>query len=118
MSDNRKVSSSLTLLKPKEHIDSEKLTFLRNQRQIRRLTSQQILTERIFEIITITSIVCTTLLGIGALSCWALEVINAEVVPAMESQPDWHKYKHICFGWMLISLGSFCGSVTFNQKAS
>jgi hypothetical protein len=118
MSDNKKVSSSLTLLEPSQHIDLEKLAFFRSHRQIRRLTRQQVLTERIFEIITITSIVCTTLFGIGALSCWALEVINAEVVPAMESQPDWHKYKHICFGWMLISLGSFCGSVTFNQKAS
>ncbi|WP_341531874.1 hypothetical protein WKK05_38365 (plasmid) [Nostoc sp. UHCC 0302] len=118
MSDNKKVSSSLTLLEPSQHIDLEKLAFFRSHRQIRRLTSQQVLTERIFEIITITSIVCSSLFGISTLSCWALEIMSAEVVPTIENQPDWHKNKHICFGWMLIALGSFCGSATFNQKAS
>jgi hypothetical protein len=46
MSDNKKVSSSLTLLEASQHIDLEKLAFFRSHRQIRRLTRQQILTER------------------------------------------------------------------------
>jgi hypothetical protein len=98
--------------------EKEKLvSLIQNRRAVKRLIRRQSFAERLFKTIMISSILSATFLGIGALGCWGLELIEANTKPIVLSQEQqWRERKHICLGWMLFGLASFFGSASLGKK--
>jgi hypothetical protein len=100
-----------------ERVKTDKLALLRNRRQQKPVVINPPLTVRILNTITIASIASSCLFGIGTLSCWGLEIIEANTKPiTLSKQYEWQVRKHICLGWMLVGFSSFVASVSFGEK--
>ncbi|MDZ7956262.1 MAG: hypothetical protein RMY16_02040 [Nostoc sp. DedQUE12b] len=103
-----------------EHIkpvDRDKLVLLRNRRQLKPLVRNPDFTVRILNTITIASIASSGLFGIGTLSCWGLEMIEANTKPVtLSKQYEWQIRKHVCLGWMLVGFSSFVASASLGEK--
>ncbi|MBD2534116.1 hypothetical protein H6G97_33105 [Nostoc flagelliforme FACHB-838] len=100
-----------------ERVNTEKLALLRNRRQQKPVVINPRLTVRILDTITIASIASSCLFGIGTLSCWGLEIIEANTKPiTLSKQYEWQVRKHICLGWMFVGFSSFVASASFGEK--
>ncbi|MDZ8054723.1 MAG: hypothetical protein RMX68_007320 [Aulosira sp. ZfuVER01] len=117
MANNRQIAyhpSQQGYIKP---IDKTALAMIQNRRAVKRLNAQQTIGDRILQAITISSILITSLFGIGALGFWGLEIIDANTKSAIvNNQQDWQTRKHICLGWMFVGLSSFLGSASLGGK--
>jgi hypothetical protein len=97
--------------------DKTKLAILQNRRAVKRFIRQQTVGDRIFQTITIASVLMTTVFGIGALGCWGREMIDTHTKSVVLSQQRvWQTRKQICLGWMLVGLSSFLGSTSLAKK--
>ncbi|MBW4612728.1 MAG: hypothetical protein KME21_05510 [Desmonostoc vinosum HA7617-LM4] len=100
------------------HVDIDELATIRNRRALKRLVIQQSLSDRILKTIAIASFVSTSVLGIGALGCWGLEIFEANTQSVVDTKHyEWQTRKHMCLGWTLFTLSSFLGSVSLGKKS-
>ncbi|MBW4457679.1 MAG: hypothetical protein KME55_36375 [Nostoc indistinguendum CM1-VF10] len=78
-------------------------------RRTRKRFSPRILIDRTIETTAIASLLLTGFLGVGAIGCWGLEIIetntNLNIIIS-----GWEQQKNICLGAMLVSFSAFLGS--------
>ncbi|MCC5637519.1 hypothetical protein LC593_17050 [Nostoc sp. CHAB 5844] len=99
-----------------EQAKTSELTKLNHQHQ--RFRTQLNFNNRIFELIASLSILSASLLGIGTLGFWVLELVDSNPIALIDNQYDWRTKKHICMGWMLASFCSFIGSASCGYKTN
>ncbi|MBW4429038.1 MAG: hypothetical protein KME50_32670 [Nostoc desertorum CM1-VF14] len=117
MTNNQQIAYPLIGQEHIERVDTDKLTLLRNRRQQKPLVINPRLTVRILNTITIASIASSCLFGIGTLSCWGLEIIEANTKAiTLSKQYEWQVRKRICLGWMLVRFSSFVASASFGEE--
>ncbi|MBD2245261.1 hypothetical protein [Nostoc sp. FACHB-888] len=117
MANNQQIAYPLIEQEHIERVDTEKLALLPNRRQQKPLVINPRFPVRILNTITIASIASSCLFGIGTLSCWGLEIIEANTKPiTLSQQYEWQIRKHICLGWMLVGFSSFVASASFGEK--
>ncbi|MBN3905619.1 MAG: hypothetical protein HWQ35_03270 [Nostoc sp. NMS1] len=77
------------------------------RRRTRRRFNPKIFIDRTIETTAIASLFLTGFLGIGAMACWGLEIIetnNSNIIISV-----WQQQKSICLGVMLVSFSAFLG---------
>jgi len=97
-------------------LNKDELSMIRNRRAVRRLRMEQNFAYWIFRTVTISSIVGAVLFGIGAITCWKLEM-NSQPIPTINNRQDWQTKKHVCLGWMLFAISSFLASASLAKKS-
>ncbi|MFK0731526.1 MAG: hypothetical protein ACIWVG_10250 [Gloeotrichia echinulata HAB0833] len=86
-------------------------------RRTRKRFNTQIFIDRIIEITAIVSLLLTGFLGVGAMGCWGLEVIELNTNSDAINQ-YWQHQKNICLGGMLVSFSAFLGSSLIGASLS
>ncbi|MEH2418403.1 hypothetical protein [Nostoc sp.] len=118
MTNNQQIAYPLMI--QQEHLKrlgTDELALLRNRRQQKPVVRNPSFTVRILNTIAIASIASSCLFGIGTLSCWGLEIIEANLSSVtLSKQHEWQIRKHICLGWMLVGFSSFVASASFGEK--
>ncbi|MBG1268966.1 hypothetical protein [Nostoc sp. WHI] len=78
-------------------------------RRTRKRFNSKVFNDRTIERTAIASLLLTGFLGVGAMGCWGLEVIefnaNSNTITNY-----WERQKNICLGAMLLSCSVFLGS--------
>ncbi|MBD2730614.1 hypothetical protein H6G96_30935 [Nostoc sp. FACHB-892] len=79
------------------------------RRRTRRRFNPRIFIDRTIETTAIASLLLTGFLGVGAMGCWGMEIIdinaNSNIIIS-----GWQQQKSICLGGMLVSFSAFLGS--------
>ncbi|QLE53827.1 hypothetical protein FD724_38960 (plasmid) [Nostoc sp. C057] len=78
------------------------------RRRTKRRFNPRIFFDRIIETTAIISLLLTGFLGVGAIACWGLEIIEHNNPNIIFS--GWEQQKNICLGAMLVSFFVFLGS--------
>jgi len=78
-------------------------------RRTRKRFKMRIFIDRTIETVAIASLLLSGFLGVGAMGCWGLEVIEANANPNAITQ-YWERQKNICLGAMLVTFSAFLGS--------
>jgi hypothetical protein len=111
--DQETLKHELTQPESFEGIERVETSVSSNRRNRRRFRTRTI-SDRILETIAISSILSAGFLGIGALGCWGLEIIDANTNPARStilSGQNWQQKKNVLTGGMLVGVSGFLGSV-------
>lgn len=117
MTNNQQIVYPLIQKEYIKPVDTDELAQLRNRRQMKLRARQQAFTVQIVNTIAVASIASTCLFGIGTLSCWGLEIIEANTKSVtLSKQYEWQIRKHICLGWMLVGFFSFVASASLGEK--
>ncbi|MBD2683604.1 MULTISPECIES: hypothetical protein [Nostoc] len=117
MTNNQQIAYPLIQQEHIKRLGTDELTLLRTRRQPKPLVRNPNFSDRILNTIGIASIASSCLFGIGTLSCWGLEIIEANTKSVSQSkQYEWQIQKHICLGWTLIGFSSFVASASFAEK--
>ena len=117
MINNQQVAYPLIQQEHIKRLDTDKLALLRTRHQQKRLVRNPSFSVRILNTIAVASLASSCLFGIGTLSCWGLEIIEANTKSVSQSkQYEWQIRKHICLGWMLVGFSSFVASASFGEK--
>jgi hypothetical protein len=66
--------------------------------------------DRTLEIMITSSLIVTSFLGVSALGCWGLEIIETNTNSTIIGQTHWQAKKNICLGAMVVGLSAFLGS--------
>ncbi|MBD0302140.1 MAG: hypothetical protein ICV85_08130 [Tolypothrix sp. T3-bin4] len=78
-------------------------------RRTRKRFNPKVFIDRTIEKTAIASLFLTGFLGVGAMGCWGLEIIetntNSNIIIS-----GWEQQKNICLGAMLVSFSAFLGS--------
>lgn len=85
-----------------------KVRLVKNHRPRRRF-NPKISVDRIIQTTAIISLLVTGFLGVGAMGCWGMEIIESNANPNIIIS-GWEQQKNICLGAMLISFSAFLGS--------
>jgi len=101
-------------------VKTQKVSHSRNRLVPRRTGKRfntQIFIDRIIETTAIASLLLTSFLGVGAMGCWGIEVIdfntNSDAITHY-----WQHQKNICLGGMLVSFSAFLGSSLIGASLS
>ncbi|MBD2248735.1 hypothetical protein [Nostoc sp. FACHB-888] len=78
-------------------------------RRTRKRFSPKVFIDRTIETTAIISLLLTGFLGVGAVGCWGMEIINTNANPNIIIS-DWKQQKNICLGAMLVCFSTFLGS--------
>jgi hypothetical protein len=114
MTNNQQIAYPLI---QQEYIDTDKLALFRNRHQQKPFVRNPGFTVRILNTIAVASIASSCLFAIGTLWFWGLEIIEPNIKSVtLSKQDEWHKQKHICLGWMLVSFSSFVASASLGEK--
>ncbi|MCC5622509.1 hypothetical protein [Nostoc sp. CHAB 5715] len=117
MTNNQQIAYPLIQQEHILRLRTDELALLRNRRQQKPLVRNPNFTVRILNTIAVASIASSCLFGIGTLSCWGLEIIEANTKSvSLSKKHEWQIRKHICFGWMLVGFSSFVASASFGEK--
>ncbi|MBE8990463.1 hypothetical protein [Nostoc sp. LEGE 12450] len=117
MTNNQQIAYPLIQQEHIKRLGTNKLALLPTYRQQKPLVRNPSLSVRILNTIAVASIASSCLFGIGTLSCWGLEIIEANTKSISQSkQYEWQIRKHICLGWMLVGFSSFVASASFGEK--
>lgn len=117
MTNNQQIAYPLIQQGHINRLGTDELTLLRTRRQQKPLVRNPSFSVRILNTIAIASIASSCLFGIGTLSCWGLEIIEANTKSiSLSKQYEWQVRKHICLGWMLVGFSSFVASASFGEK--
>ncbi|MBD2616370.1 hypothetical protein H6G94_34955 [Nostoc punctiforme FACHB-252] len=117
MTNNQQIAYPLIQQEHIKRLGTDELALLRTRRQPKPLVRNPNFSVRILNTIGIASIASSCLFGIGTLSCWGLEIIEANTKSVSQSkQYEWQIRKHICLGWTLIGFSSFVASASFGEK--
>ncbi len=57
-----------------------------------------------------SSLIVTSFLGVGALGCWGLEIIETNTNSTLVGQTYWQAKKNICLGAMVVGFSAFLAS--------
>ncbi|MBD2731156.1 hypothetical protein H6G96_33780 [Nostoc sp. FACHB-892] len=79
------------------------------RRRTRKRFNLKILVDRIIETTAIVSLLLTGFLGVGAMGCWGMEIIETNADSNIIIS-GWEQQKSICLGAMLVSFSAFLGS--------
>ncbi|MGJ5630099.1 hypothetical protein [Nostoc sp. CALU 1950] len=77
-------------------------------RRTRKRFNPKVFIDRTIERTAIASLLLTGFLGVGAMGCWGLEIIETNNPNIIIS--GWQQQKNICLGAMLVSFSAFLGS--------
>ena len=117
MTNNQQIAYPLIQQKHILRLGTDELALLPNRRQQKPLVRNPSFTVRILNTIAIASIASSCFFGIGTLSCWGLEIIEANTKSVILSKEhEWQIRKHICLGWMLVGFSSFVASASLGEK--
>ena len=117
MTNNQQIAYPLIQQEHILRLGTDELALLCNRRQQKPLVRNPSFTVRILNTIAVASIASSCLFGIGTLSCWGLEIIEANTKSVtLSKQYEWQLRKHICLGWMLVGFSSFVASASFGEK--
>ncbi|MEA5504958.1 hypothetical protein VB735_17965 [Halotia wernerae UHCC 0503] len=58
----------------------------------------------------VSFLLATSFLGVGALGCLGLEIIDTNSNPTIISRINWQAQKNVCFGAMVVGLSAFLAS--------
>ncbi|MFN6564248.1 MAG: hypothetical protein RMY28_031265 [Nostoc sp. ChiSLP01] len=86
-------------------------------RRTRKRFSPRILIDRTIEAFAIVSLLFTAFSGVGAMTCWGLEVIDTSANPNIVIS-GWQQQKNICLGVMLVSFSAFLGTALVGASFS
>lgn len=78
-------------------------------RRTRKRFNPKVFIDRTIERTAIASLLLTGFLGVGAMGCWGMEIIETNANPNIIIF-GWQQQKNICLGAMLISFPAFLGS--------
>lgn len=80
-----------------------------SRRRTRRRFNPRIFIDHTIETTAIVSLLLTGFLGVGAMGCWGMEIIetnaNSNIIIS-----GWQQQKNICLGGMLVSFSAFLGT--------
>lgn len=82
---------------------------LRKRRTMKKFRPQALIDRTLYSL-TIYSLITTAFLGVTALGCWGLEIIDSNSRPTILRSHDWQSQKNICLGGMALSFSVFLGS--------
>ncbi|MDZ8222482.1 hypothetical protein [Nostoc sp. ChiVER01] len=117
MTNNQQLAYRLIQQEHIKRLGTGELVLLRNRRQQKPVVMNPSFTGRILNTIAVASVVSTCLFGIGTLSCWGLEIIEANTKSiSLSKEHEWQTRKHICLGWMLVGFSSFVASASLAEK--
>ncbi|WP_414571208.1 hypothetical protein [Nostoc sp. CCY 9925] len=83
----------------------------------RRRFNPKISVDCIIQTTAIISLLVTGFLGVGAMGCWGMEIIETNAEPNIIISA-WEQHKNICLGAMLVSFSAFLGSSLIGASLS
>ncbi len=89
---------------------TEQRQIIVRKRRIMKRTKTQNVIERTLEIMITGSLMTTSFLGVGALGCWGLEIIETNTNSTIVGQSNWQAKKNICLGAMVVGFSAFLAS--------
>lgn len=93
-----------------EHLESiPKTEIIIRKRRIMKRKTRSFVNQSLIKL-ALYSLIATSFLGVGALGCWGLEIINANSSPPIVSRINWQAQKNVCLGAIVVGISAFLAS--------